>query len=353
MRGGRGDDDRPRRAGDHDADQRAGDRARARRSPTPRSSPGSASSARRSTSSSGARSRRATRSSARARRSGRARFPANGDGTYTTAPVDADRGRLLHLPRVDRRDARPIDAVHDGVRRGRGDDDRQGRAEGDDGRLRRRRQARRADLRHAEASPGWARRRRPSRSTLYGPYASRADIDCAGTPYWKGDGRGHRRRHVHVAEGDGPARRLLRLPRADRRHRDRRRPRGASAQVEAETSLGARRSILGGRGDDVAYVRARAGRRPVAGQARAARDRRAGLAVGIDMKAGALGIPTTSSASAGGATARRPATTRARSCSRGHVDSAKDGRGRVLRAQERPPRRHRHRDRRRRPAATA
>ena len=102
VRGGRRDDDRPRHADDHDPDQRAGDRAgradhrlggrdRARQAR-----------ARRSTSSCGARSRPARRSPARARRSGPARFPATGDGTYTTAPVDADGGRLLHVPRVDR-----------------------------------------------------------------------------------------------------------------------------------------------------------------------------------------------------------------------------------------------------------
>ena len=56
-----------------------------------------------------------------------ARFTANGDGTYTTAPSTLDARRLLHLPRVDRRDD-GLRGGDDGLRRGHRDDARLGHA---------------------------------------------------------------------------------------------------------------------------------------------------------------------------------------------------------------------------------
>ena len=101
LRRGRRDDDRRRRARHHDAGQRPADDARLDRSPTRRGSPASARSRRPSTSSCGGRTRRARRSPASARPYWTGTFPADGDGTYTTAPGHARPRRLLHLPRVD------------------------------------------------------------------------------------------------------------------------------------------------------------------------------------------------------------------------------------------------------------
>ncbi len=60
---------------------------------------------------------------------------------------------------------------------------------------------------------------------LFGPYASRAEIDCAGRAVREGLRRRRGgRRQVHVAGDHGAAGRLLRVPREDRRDGDRHRP---------------------------------------------------------------------------------------------------------------------------------
>ena len=126
-------------------------------------------------------------------------------------------------------------------------------------------------------------------STLFGPYASRADIDCAGTPYWKGEVAGHRRRRVQLAEGDGPARRLLRLPRADRGHGDRRRRAGRVPASRPRPRSPRRRSSA------AAATRSPTSPRAGGGPSRV-KLARLGIdapvsAIGIDLKSGALGIP--------------------------------------------------------------
>ena len=266
-------------------------------------------------------------------------FPAAGDGTYTTAPVTLTVGRLLHLPRVDRR--------HRGLRRGRhqlrrgvGDDDRQGRAAGHDRRLGRRGPPGRAALRHAQRHrPGQdARRRSRSSSTAPTPHArtstARARRTGRAPSTATGDGTYSSPKATVRRVGFYVFREKIAATETVAGHQ-------AECQVEAETSLAAP-SILGGRGDDVAYV-AQGARRAVEGVKLA----RLGIdapvsAIGIDMKSGALGIPenikrvgwwrdgATPGDEAGTALIARPRRQR------------EGRRGRVLRAQERPPRRRRH-----------
>ena len=161
---------------------------------------------------------------------------------------------------------------------------------------------------------------------LYGPYASRADIDCAGAPYWKGT--------VDAATGDGtytspeghrPARRLLRLPREDRRRRRRSPPHQAECQVEAETSLAAP-AILGGRGDNVAYVAQGGGGPSKVKLARLGIDAPVS-AIGIDMKSGALGIPENIKRVGWWRDGATPGDEAGTALIAGHVDSAKAGAG--------------------------
>ncbi len=161
---------------------------------------------------------------------------------------------------------------------------------------------------------------------LYGPYASRADIDCAGAPYWKGE--------VAVT-GDG----TYSSPKATVRRAGffvfRERIAGsetvaaaeAECQVEAETSLAAP-LILGGRGDRVAEVRAS----QVRGAPSRVRLDRLGVdapvsAVGIDLKSGALGIPTDIKRVGWWRDGAEPGASRGTVLLAGHVDSAKKGGG--------------------------
>ncbi len=123
---------------------------------------------------------------------------------------------------------------------------------------------------------------------LFGPYASRADIDCAGTPYWKGQ--------VPVT-GDG----TFSGPKATVRRVGfyvfRERIAGSETvsaaqgecQVEAETSLAAP-AILGGRGDKVAYVAQGKGGPSRVKLARLGIDAPVS-SIAIDLKSGALGHP--------------------------------------------------------------
>jgi LPXTG-site transpeptidase (sortase) family protein len=159
---------------------------------------------------------------------------------------------------------------------------------------------------------------------LYGPYASRADIDCAGTPYWKGE---------VAVPGDGE----FNSPKATVRRAGfyvfRERITGSETvaaaegecQVEAETALAAP-AILGGRGDKVAFV--------AQGQSGPTRVKlaRVGVdaavsAIGIDLKSGALGIPENIKRVGWWRDGAEPGATEGTVLLAGHVDSAKQGAG--------------------------
>jgi LPXTG-site transpeptidase (sortase) family protein len=159
---------------------------------------------------------------------------------------------------------------------------------------------------------------------LFGPYASRADIDCEGAPYWKGK--------VEVT-GDGE----FSSPKATVRRAGfyvfRERIAGsefitahqAECQVEAETSLSAP-AILGGRGDRVAYVAQGSG-----GPSRVRLGRlridAAVSAIGIDLKSGALGIPENIRRVGWWRDGASPGDENGTVLIAGHVDSADDGAG--------------------------
>jgi LPXTG-site transpeptidase (sortase) family protein len=159
---------------------------------------------------------------------------------------------------------------------------------------------------------------------LYGPYASRADIDCAGAPYWKGS--------VPVT-GDG----TFSSPKVTVRRagfyvfRERIAPTETvvaaqgECEVEAETSLAAP-AILGGRGDKVAFVaqgkggpsRVKLGRLGVDAPV---------SAIGIDLKSGALGIPEDIKRVGWWRDGAEPGATTGTVLLAGHVDSATEGAG--------------------------
>jgi hypothetical protein len=160
---------------------------------------------------------------------------------------------------------------------------------------------------------------------LFGPYASRADIDCAGAPYWSGE--------VAVT-GDGQ----YESPKAQVRRTGffvfRERIAGSETVTatqgecinEAETSLAAP-LILGGRGDNVAEVRA-----AQAGSPKRVKLARLGIdaavsAIGIDLKAGALGIPTDIKKVGWWRDGAAPGAATGTVLIGGHVDSAKKGAG--------------------------
>jgi LPXTG-site transpeptidase (sortase) family protein len=160
---------------------------------------------------------------------------------------------------------------------------------------------------------------------LYGPYASRADIDCAGAPHWKGT--------VDATAGDG----TYTSPKATVRRVGfyvfRERIAGsetvaahqAECQVEAETSLAAP-AILGGRGDNVAYVAQGGGGPSRVKLARLGIDARVS-AIGIDMKSGALGIPDNIKRVGWWRDGATPGDEAGTALIAGHVDSAKSGAG--------------------------
>ncbi len=163
---------------------------------------------------------------------------------------------------------------------------------------------------------------------LFGPYATRAEMDCAGTPYWKG---------TLDVTGDGE----FSSPKATVKRAGfyvfRERIAGSESiaatqtdcALEAETSLGAP-MILTGRGDEgVAEVRA-----AQAGDARPTRVQltRAGVdakvyAIGIDTKAGALGIPSDIHRVGWWRDGAAPGSAAGAILLAGHIDSAKDGAG--------------------------
>ena len=161
---------------------------------------------------------------------------------------------------------------------------------------------------------------------LYGPYASRADIDCEGAPYWKGEVE---------ATGDG----TFNSPKATVRRagfyafRERivatETVAGFQGEcaIEAETALAAP-LILGGRGDVVRHV--------VAVQAtqtpKRVRLARLGVnapvsAVGIETRSGALGIPSDIRRVGWWRDGAAPGDETGTILIAGHVDSAKDGAG--------------------------
>ena len=160
---------------------------------------------------------------------------------------------------------------------------------------------------------------------LFGPFASRDDIDCEGTPYWTGK--------VDVP-GDGeyqsPKATIRRVGFYVFRERiaDSALVTGAQAEcaVEAETSLAAP-LILGGRGDSVVEVRA-----SQAGSPKRVTLARLGInaavnAVGIDLKAGALGIPADIKKVGWWTDGAAPGDAAGTVLIGGHVDSAKKGAG--------------------------
>jgi LPXTG-site transpeptidase (sortase) family protein len=159
---------------------------------------------------------------------------------------------------------------------------------------------------------------------LYGPYASRADIDCEGAPYWKGE--------VAVT-GDGefssPKATVRRAGFYVFRERIAASETVAAAQgecqVEAETSLAAP-AILGGRGDKVAHVAQGTGGPSRVKLARVGVDAPVS-AIGIDVKSGALGIPQNIRRVGWWRDGAEPGAPNGTVLLAGHVDSATEGAG--------------------------
>ena len=160
---------------------------------------------------------------------------------------------------------------------------------------------------------------------LFGPYASRADIDCAGAPYWSGE--------VAVT-GDGK----YESPKAEVRRTGffvfRERIAGSETVTatqgeclnEAETSLAAP-LILGGRGDNVAEVRAAQAGKPQAREAGATGHRRGGVRRRHRPQSGALGIPADIKKVGWWRDGAAPGAANGTVLIGGHVDSAKKGAG--------------------------
>ncbi|HEY6887403.1 MAG TPA: sortase [Solirubrobacter sp.] len=159
---------------------------------------------------------------------------------------------------------------------------------------------------------------------LYGPYASRADIDCAGAPYWNGtvnatgDGTYTTEKVTVRRVGFYVFREKIAATETVAAHQ-------ADCQVEAETSLGAP-AILGGRGDTVAYVSQGSGGPSKVKLARLGIDAPVS-AIGIDMKSGALGIPDNIKRVGWWRDGATPGDDAGTALLAGHVDSAKSGAG--------------------------
>ncbi len=169
---------------------------------------------------------------------------------------------------------------------------------------------------------------------LFGPYASRAAMDCAGTPYWKGT--------VDVA-GDGEASSArVKLTRAGfytYRERIVGTPSVAATETacgeETETSLAAP-LILTGRGDRVVSAQTTAPE-PAATAQSTAKPTRVRLAargidarvyeVGIDTRSGALAIPKDIDRVAWWRDGAAPGSANGAILLAGHVDSARRGAG--------------------------
>jgi LPXTG-site transpeptidase (sortase) family protein len=159
---------------------------------------------------------------------------------------------------------------------------------------------------------------------LYGPYASRADIDCAGAPYWTGkvdvtgDGTYTSPQATVRRVGFYVFREKIAATETVAAHE-------AECQVEAETSLAAP-AILGGRGDDVAYVAQGGGGPSRVKLARLGIDAQVD-AIGIDLKSGALGIPDNIRRVGWWRDGATPGDEQGTALLAGHVDSAKAGAG--------------------------
>jgi len=160
---------------------------------------------------------------------------------------------------------------------------------------------------------------------LFGPYASRTDIDCAGAPVWSGE--------VAIT-GDGqyasPRTKVQRAGFYVFRERIAGTETVTAAQgecaVEAETSLAAP-LILGGRGDKVAEVRVAQASGPKRVKLARLGIDAAVSAVGIDLKSGALGIPTEIRRVGWWRDGAAPGDAKGTVLIGGHVDSAKKGAG--------------------------
>ena len=154
----------------------------------------------------------------------------------------------------------------------------------------------------------------------------------------EGQGRGHRRRRVLLAEGDRPARRLLRLPRADRRLGVRRRRTRPSARSRPRPRCRRRRSSAGAATGSPTSAQGSGG--PSRVRLGRLRIDAAVSAIGIDLKSGALGIPENIRRVGWWRDGASPGRRERHRADRRPRRQREEGRGRVLRAQERPPRRH-------------
>ena len=164
---------------------------------------------------------------------------------------------------------------------------------------------------------------------LFGPYASRAAMTCAGTPLWEG---------TVAVSGDGEARSpQVRLPRAGfytYRERIAGTPVIAEVQTpcgeETETSL-ARPLILTGRGDRAGSVRAVAAAAPASAPTRVAL-RRLGInaavsGVDVDTRLGVLDVPPNIDSVGWWRDGAAPGSSAGTILLAGHVDSARRGAG--------------------------
>ena len=163
---------------------------------------------------------------------------------------------------------------------------------------------------------------------LYGPYASRADIDCEGAPYWKGKVEADRRRRRtprRRRRSGAPASTCSASGSPARRPSPPTRP---SARSRPRPSLAAP-LILGGRGDDVA-TSSRAGRRrrrSACGSRGSGIDAPVSARSGSTLKSGALGIPENIRRVGWWRDGAAPGDETGTVLIAGHVDSAKNGAG--------------------------
>ena len=149
----------------------------------------------------------------------------------------ADHARLLHLPRVDRREPTTIAGVQTAcadvaettiVRAAPAVVTQISAQETAPGA---------ADHRHAWSSAASGKLGATVNVELWGPFATRDAISCEGTPVWTGTLAGARRRHLHHRARHAPGGRLLHLPRVDRRERGRPRASATACGEATETTL--------------------------------------------------------------------------------------------------------------------
>jgi sortase (surface protein transpeptidase) len=165
---------------------------------------------------------------------------------------------------------------------------------------------------------------------LFGPYATRAAINCSGAPYWRGS---------VVAQGDGVVRTApVRLAKAGF-YTFRERVAGSTLRTQcaevAETSL-ARPLILTGRGDPVMRIRAASASPPAPTRVRVPS---LGIdapvfPVSIDVARGALGVPPLIHRLGWWQDGMTPGSSTGSTLIAGHVDSAAAGPGAFNRLRE-------------------